>query len=705
MLELREVTKRYPGNKTSQFGPVTLNIAAGEFVAVIGPSGAGKSTLLNILGLLDVPTSGSYLVSGSDTAAIQEQERDALRGNTFGFVFQDAHVLAAESVASNAATALRIARVAPPHRPEIVAKALDAVALAHKYSARAGNLSGGERSRLALARAIAGGTQVLLADEPTGALDSETTKQVLELLAKLVASGVTVVVVTHDPLVANAANRVITISDGKIVSDEQKSQVNVAANDLSEPVAERADELPVYTAAPGKTTDKDVSISPRLKTSGTQGTFSYLVEKFYTALSNLTIYTRRSLLMFLAFAVGTCGLVVSAGLSESAAAQVVNGIEAAGNENLLFVTNATGDRVRAELGLEQNVSEIVVGNTIAERLRQIPAASRVGVVVPGEPLSSFSFVSPGTSNKGGAGAQVLVVDAGYLSLAEVKLRGKHSSSFTRLFASLPSATSAGAADNNAVAAAVADEGGGEKLATVPSAIITADFAKKLGIASPAAGRTLWLGVKPLALLGVLESTSDDQHSDVDVFLNQAAASQISLGSAEVVARTQEKSAGLFANSASKTITPGAPNMYTAEGLADLRGVAASAKSELLRLVSVLSWVLLAITSLSAGIAAYLSVNSRTGEIALRRALGESRRSVRTGFVLEGLIVGVFGGALGAAIAYFVLQIITAVLGWESVVSPGVFALGIIAGAGTGMLASIYPAAVAAKMDPAQAFRV
>lgn len=189
-------------------------IHAGEFVAIMGPSGSGKTTLLSLLGLLDRPTSGTYLLQGVDVARLTERQRNVLRGTALGFVFQNSYLVASETVADNVALGLRVRGVAAHDRCHLVSEALDLVGLGETRDRRAGELSGGEKQRVAVARAVVTAPDILLADEPTGALDTTATTRLIDLFKRVNADGTTVVVVTHDPLVAKRADRVLEIGDG-----------------------------------------------------------------------------------------------------------------------------------------------------------------------------------------------------------------------------------------------------------------------------------------------------------------------------------------------------------------------------------------------------------------------------------------------------------------------------------------------------------
>jgi putative ABC transport system ATP-binding protein len=197
---------------------VTLEIAAGEHVALIGPSGSGKSTMLHIVGCLDRPTRGKYLFEGREVGALSEEERSLLRRNRIGFVFQFFHLLPRLSALGNVELPMLFAGTPADERRARATQALEAVGLAQRATHRPDQLSGGERQRVAIARAVVMNPAVLLADEPTGNLDRHSALEVMDLLESMSRRGLTLVVVTHDPAIAERARRVVRMADGEIVT-------------------------------------------------------------------------------------------------------------------------------------------------------------------------------------------------------------------------------------------------------------------------------------------------------------------------------------------------------------------------------------------------------------------------------------------------------------------------------------------------------
>jgi putative ABC transport system ATP-binding protein len=220
VLELREVTKEYPTTPpTTVLRGVDLQVRRGELLAIVGPSGSGKSTLLNIIGTLDRPSGGTVRIAGHETSAMTDADLSALRGHEIGFVFQQFFLLPGMSALANVADGLLYRGMPRRDREELAEIALKRVGLAHRLRSNPETMSGGERQRVAIARAVVGNPSVLLADEPTGNLDSVASAATMDLLRELHEGGSTIIVITHDRDIAAALPRQVAVRDGLIEFD------------------------------------------------------------------------------------------------------------------------------------------------------------------------------------------------------------------------------------------------------------------------------------------------------------------------------------------------------------------------------------------------------------------------------------------------------------------------------------------------------
>ena len=221
VIDLRDVTKTYGEGEATVHAVdgVTLEVQPGDYVAIMGASGSGKSTLMNIIGCLDTQTSGSYRLDGVDVRLLDDGQQSKIRNRKIGFIFQNFNLIARTTALSNVELPLAYAGVSGRERRERALKALDMVGLSNRVDHTSAQLSGGQQQRVAIARAMVGEPVLLLADEPTGALDSHSTEEVLDLFDHLSTSGRTLVVITHEPEVAEHAKRILRMKDGKLESD------------------------------------------------------------------------------------------------------------------------------------------------------------------------------------------------------------------------------------------------------------------------------------------------------------------------------------------------------------------------------------------------------------------------------------------------------------------------------------------------------
>lgn len=226
LIDIRNIYKIYnPGeNEVRALDGVNLKISKGEFVAIIGQSGSGKSTLMNMLGCLDVPSFGQYFLNGRDVSTMKDDDLSDVRNKEIGFIFQGFNLIPSLTAVENVELPLIYRGISKEERKELSVKALEIVGLSHRMDHKPAEMSGGQQQRVAIARAIAAKPPVILADEPTGNLDSHSSKEILEILKELHKTGRTVILITHDNDIAAQAKRVVRIKDGKIEQDYRNDE-------------------------------------------------------------------------------------------------------------------------------------------------------------------------------------------------------------------------------------------------------------------------------------------------------------------------------------------------------------------------------------------------------------------------------------------------------------------------------------------------
>src|SRR5690606_20869366 len=308
LLQLRAVRREYPSGDGVfvALKDINLDIHAGEMVAIIGASGSGKSTLMNILGCLDRPTSGVYRIEGRETARLETDELAELRREHFGFIFQRYHLLGDLSALGNVEMPAIYSGRSRAARKTRAATLLGRLGLADKMENRPGQLSGGQQQRVSIARALMNGGQVILADEPTGALDSASGWEVMQILRELHGDGHTVILVTNEPTIAEQADRIIEISDGEIISDRRKE-----------------------ASAPAATLAAD-----RKREGRFFGLFGRLQEAFHMALLAMSAHRLRTFLTMLGIIIGIASVVSVVALGNGSQQQILENISALGTNTI-----------------------------------------------------------------------------------------------------------------------------------------------------------------------------------------------------------------------------------------------------------------------------------------------------------------------------------------------------------------------------------
>lgn len=647
LLSLKGVSRHYPGSDAPAIDRVSIDIYPGEFVAIVGPSGSGKSTLLNILGLLDTPTGGEYHVLGLDTGSMNEKELNHLRSTAFGFIFQSSHVLGDESVLANTAMGLRVQRVPNQERARLAAAALAQLGLERKTMARAKLLSGGERQRVAIARAIATSPALILADEPTGNLDSDNSQKVVEHLRSLHQAGATVVIITHDMDVAAAATRRIGVLDGRIVQD--------ATSTVGEPIP------PVPKLAPPTVLERNV---------GRLGSWRSLVDDVLAAVSALSTRGVRTLLLVLAFALGIGGLVTSAGLSETASAQITSRL-----------TAAALDEVRVDL--DDPATHLVPnGDQLSmdlQRLNDLPHVEGAGFLATVDPAGTWISRLHPSGQEPRQAIGLASASASLLNLAATQV--------------MPAAS----------AQLLEDPSVG------PVALVSKNAATALGLPvedgiALSSGYAIWIDGTRVPVVGSFQVNDRFQQLENSVVVSPGVLANNANVQLSIVIRTEMGFPASVARAVPITLNPASPGSIKTRTVADLDALRYGVSNDLGLFVGILSAVLLALTAASAATVMYLTVQSRTSEIALLRAIGASRGFIGRLFIIEGLLISSMGGAIGVALGVAGTLLGATAQGWTPVLASGLPLVGLGAAACTGLLSSLYPAWVASRQNPATAIR-
>ncbi|PDQ34811.1 MAG: hypothetical protein B5766_09480 [Candidatus Lumbricidophila eiseniae] len=688
-LRLRGVGRDFgSGVVTSALRLVDLDIVSGEFVALTGTSGSGKSTLLNILGLLDSPTVGSYSIAGEDVAQLSERHRDWLRQNTFGFVFQDAHVLAYETVVQNVVLGLEIRGDSRTVQATAATSALAAVGLRHRADALGRDLSGGERQRLAIARALATSPRVLLADEPTGNLDAANTDAIMTLLRTINRNGATVIVVTHDNRVAETADRRIMMTDGQLhgtlthpptdrmtaghpptglrvtgqpsTSEDIAGRVQVRGDDRVAWFAHRAALLgrkQRWWAA--RRTGARVAARAEGRGEHRYPRVSGLSGLVTSAVNALTSRPARTLALIASFVLGTGGLVAAAGIGTTASQQIADRL-AAGALDEVTVQEPAG-------------TTPVVREDRAGELRELSHVIGVGLRIDIEHQTAqvSRFPQGSVSDQPQFDGPTIGTDAEYLRLTGIRV--------------LPS-TAVNLFD---------DSTSGD------IAIVGATAARTLGIPENSQGHQIWVAARAFTVVGVITDTERQP-----VFANAVIIPTRTLPAlaAEWFVKTEQGYPADIADAVPYALNPANPGAVSVNTVADLRNLRRGVAGDLSTLIAVTATVLLAMAILSSGTAMYLNIQSRISEIALRRALGASRLATAGIFLAEGTLLGLAGGLAGTAVGTLAVSLTAILQGWTPIADPTMITIGLVTGLLGGSISAILPALQAAKIQPAQAIR-
>jgi macrolide transport system ATP-binding/permease protein len=626
---------------------IDLTVRRGDWLSITGPSGAGKSTLLNILGCLDRPSSGSYRLDGIETTALTDDERAGLRSQRIGFVFQSFHLLPYRSVLENVMLAEVYRNQSADGRRERALAAIERVGLAHRADFQPGKLSGGERQRVAIARALLGEPSLLLCDEPTGNLDSKTAAAILEFLAELNRSGLTLVIVTHDEKIASAACSRVDIIDGILTR-------RLAGESFDTPLRseEKAGRSPV--AAFEKSMRSGITWRDLLN----------------EAIAGMFVRPGRMLLTVLGVVIGMSALVATVGLTRTAGNRIISQFDQLAATEL-FVSGRPGVA-------SGTVDPKAIPWDAPERLERLN-----GVVAAG----SMSDVDVGGAMVGASSVQ----DPSNPTSFRVSVRAASPGMFRAVRATLESGR-------------FLDQGHSERADRV--AILGHDAAVRLGVHDVDRLPAVLIGDQLFLVIGIVRDVARKPELLSSVIIPEGTAQRFYnlAGPGQVIVETNIGAAYLIADQARLALRPDDARALKVQVPQEPRRVRDEVQSDLNVMFLLLGGLSLVVGALGIANITLVGVMERRGEIGLRRAIGATRRHIAAQFLLESASMGVIGGIVGACLGVFVVVGVAAYQVWTPVLDPAMPLLAPVVGGLIGVLSGLFPASRAAQLEPAETIR-
>ena len=615
LLEVRNLYREFPSGDdvVTVLNNINLQLAAGEMVAIIGQSGSGKSTLMNILGCLDRPTRGSYLVNGQETGAMEPDELARLRREYFGFIFQRYHLLGDLDAMGNVEVPTIYAGYPSEQRRARSAALLERLGLGERKHHRPNQLSGGQQQRVSIARALVNGGEVILADEPTGALDSQSGQEVMRILRELHAEGHTVIIVTHDAQVAANANRIIEIRDGSIIDDRRTDRQSAENNENNNSNNNDSSATPTEQSARQLQHDASSNTPARSASRPLFGFFDRFKEAALMATRAMLAHRTRTFLTMLGIIIGIASVVSVVALGEGSRQKILEDISSMGTNTIdIFPGKGWGDR-RAS-----SIRTLTAAD--AEVLAQQPYVDSVTPRV-----STAVTVRLGNNS---VSAQVQGVGEQYFQVKGISMDlGKQF-------------------DRQAVSEYAQE------------AVIDPNSRKTLfGESVNPIGQVIMLGNVPVRIIGVSKAQSSAFGNDenLNIWVPYTTVLSRMLGQTHVRNITVRVSDSVSSQAAEQGITKiltqrhGTQDFYISNS-DTIRQTIESTTRTMTLLVSMIAVISLIVGGIGVMNIMLVSVTERTQEIGVRMAVGARQSDIMQQFLIEAVMVCLLGGLLGVGLA-------------------------------------------------------
>ncbi|MFX4309457.1 MacB family efflux pump subunit [Acinetobacter soli] len=656
LLEVSNLVREFPaGDSTIQIlKNIDLTIYEGELVAIVGQSGSGKSTLMNILGCLDRPTSGSYKVSGQETGKLEPDDLAKLRREYFGFIFQRYHLLGDLSAEGNVEVPAVYAGVNPAERKQRATALLTELGLGSKTQNRPSQLSGGQQQRVSIARALMNGGDVILADEPTGALDSHSGVEVMRILRELNAAGHTVIIVTHDMQVAKNATRIIEISDGEIIADR--------ANTPESAATQKAQPDPDAAPALAHKQSKSQSVS------SWRSFLDRLSEAFQMALISMNAHRMRTFLTMLGIIIGIASVVTVVALGNGSQKQILENISSLGTNTItVFQGRGFGDNSKTA-----NFKTLVP--TDADALATQPYVTAVSPMVSSSKTIRYQE-NEATATINGVGNDFFGVRG---------LTFKDGQSFD--------------------AVSVRDRSQDVVIDTNTQKQFFADGTNPIG-------QVILLGSVPARIIGIIEPQSSAMGSDdsLNVYMPYTTVMSRMLGQSNVrsiIVRINDQYSTSAAENAIVnllTLRHGQQDIFTMNS-DSIRQTIEKTTSTMTLLVSAIAVISLVVGGIGVMNIMLVSVTERTQEIGVRMAVGARQSDILQQFLIEAILVCLIGGVLGVLLSLGLGQLINKVAAGNFAVAYSTTSIvaAFVCSTLIGVVFGFLPARNAAQLDPVAA---